>query len=265
MTWSTRRQLTYFFSFIVIVAGITSLLVYNATKVEPTCYDGKQNSNEVGVDCGGVCAFYCKDELDAPKVRWVRFFPIAQGIVHAVAYIEHSYPTAGAERVSYEFKLYDEKNNLITTREGTSYIGPMGKSALVETLIPIGNNTPFIARFSFTDTILWEKIPAIYAQIGINTDRYVLESFGDGLPDQEGTRLTVTLENESRTTFENMDVVALLYDTNDNAIAVSKSLLETLPGQGSATMYFTWPTALKERTARVELIPRINPFSTKEL
>lgn len=260
MNWAQRRQFLYFFSFVIVVGGVIFLIIRNATHVEPTCYDGKRNGDEVGVDCGGACAFYCKAELADPKVRWVRFFDIAPGLVHAVAYIEHTYPTAGARTAPYEFTLYDEKNNILTSRAGTTYLGPMGRSAIVETLIPVGNTVPAIARFAFLENgIVWEKIPVEFSQVVIKTDRYVLESF------EGGTRLTASLDNQSKISFANVDVAAILYDKQDNAIAVSKALLKSLPGEGSTTMYFTWPTQLKEQTARVEITPRINPFSAREL
>ncbi len=259
MTWSQRRQFTYATGFFAVVALIAFLIIRHVTQIVPTCYDNKKNGDEVGVDCGGTCAFYCKDELTEPKVRWVRFFTVTPGIVHAVAYIEHSYPTAAARKMSYEFRLYDEKNNILTTRTGSTYLGPMGRSAIVETLIPVGNTVPATARFVFTGTIPWEKIPVSYSQVVIKTDRYVLEAF-DG-----GTRLTANLDNQSRMSFENIDVVGILYDKNDNAIAVSKSLLSSIPAEGSATIYFTWPDSNLANAVRAEILPRINPFANQPL
>jgi len=258
MTWSQRRQFLYISSFFFVVAVVAFILIRNATHVEPTCFDRRKNADEVGVDCGGRCVFYCKNELAAPTVRWERFFEVTPGIVHAVAYIEHSYPTAAVKEVPYVFKLYDAKNNIVTERTGTTYIGPMGRSAIVETLIPVGNIAPAIARFSFTGDIVWEKIPVSFSQIVIKTDRYVLEADGNL------TRLTATLENLSRTAFSDMEVVAILYDKNDNAIAVSKALLKQLPSQGTKIVYFTWPDAkLKKETMRVEVLPRTNPFKAQ--
>jgi hypothetical protein len=259
MNWAQRRQLTYVLAFLIVFGAIAFVVVRNATRTVPTCFDGKKNGDEVGVDCGGVCAFYCKDELGAPKVRWWRYFDVTPGIIHAVAYIEHSYPNAASQKVAYHFDVYDAKNNLIKTQPGTTYLGPLGRSAIVETLIPVGNTVPASVRFMFDGAITWEKIPGTFSQIVIKTDRYLLESF-DG-----GTRLTATLENDSRMTFKGMDVVAILYDKNDNAIAVSKSVLKTLPAQTDSTMYFTWPQQLREQTARVEVLPRINPFTAQSL
>jgi len=255
MDWASRRKLLYLGSLLLIVGGVLSLLIWKYTRTEPTCYDGVQNAQEVGVDCGGGCAFYCKAELADPKVRWARFFPLSDNLVHAVASIEHAYPTAAARTAAYTFSFYDNRNNLLTEYHGTTYIGPMGRSAIVETLIPLGNIAPATVRFRFDGDIVWEKIPIDFSQIVIKTDRYTLEPF------ESGTRLTATLENQSDFGFKDIDVDAILYDSNDNTIAVSKALLPALPAAATTTVYFTWPMSLREKTARVEVIPRINPFS----
>jgi hypothetical protein len=259
MNWAQRRKLLYMMSILLVLAIALSLVVRQATKVAPTCYDGKQNQSEVGVDCGGPCTFYCVNELGEPKVRWVRTFEIRPGIVHAVAYIEHTYPTAAARKIHYSFRLYDEKNTLITEREGDTYLGTMGRTAIVETLIKTGNVKPSIVRFAIAPPIPWEKIPAEYSQVVIKTDRTFLEPLVDS------TRLTATIENTSRISFRDTDVVALLYDKDDNVVTSSQALVQTLPGMSSQTLSFTWPFAMPVPITRIEIIPRLNPFTSTSL
>jgi hypothetical protein len=94
----------------------------------------------------------------------------------------------------------------------------------------------------------------------IKTDRNILEAFDGGL------RLTATLENKSRFSFENIDVVAILYDENDNAITMSKILLPNISGLSNQTVYFTWPEKIDlKRVRTIEIIPRINPFKSSEI
>lgn len=259
MTWAQRRKLTYLSGVFLVFASIAFGIYHRVTDVAPTCSDGKQNQGEKGVDCGGVCAFYCVNELGAPKVRWVRTFKVTPGIVHAIAYIEHSYPTAAIQSMRYSFKLYDEKNTLITERIGATFLGPMGRTAIVETLIKTGNVVPTRTTFTILPPLDWQKIPVDYSQVVIKTDRTLLEPF-DG-----GTRLTATLENESRYNFQDLDVVAILYDESDNAMATSKSLLLSLPGKEAQTMYFTWPYNMPSPVARIEILPRFNPFTATAL
>ncbi len=259
MTWAQRRKLAYVMGVLLVLVGLLALVVRQTTKVAPTCYDGKQNQGEVGIDCGGPCTFYCRDELADPKVRWVRTFEIRPGIVHAVAYIEHTYPTAAARTMRYSFKLYDDKNTLIAERTGSTFVGPMGRTAIVETLIKTGNVAPALVRFSVIPPLPWEKIPASYSQVVIKTDRTALESLTDS------TRLTATIDNTSRTSFRDVDVVAILYDADDNAVTASKAYLKTLPGQSAQQVVFTWPFAMPVPIERIEVIPRVNPFTSKAL
>ena len=261
MNWAQKRKLAYVMGVLLVLAGGLSLIVHNATKVAPTCYDHKQNQGEVGPDCGGPCTFYCVNELKDPVVRWKKLFKITPGVYHAVAYIEHGNPTAAARLVAYTFKVYDEKNTLITERSGTTFLGPMGRTALVETLIRTGNIVPDPTRtqFTFTAVIPWEKIPVDFSQVVIKTDRTLLE------PGTNTTRLTATLENTSRYTFSNLDVDAILYDKDDNAIASSKALLLSLPGESSQIVYFTWPFAMPVPVIRIEVLPRFNPFTATPL
>lgn len=255
MNWAQRRRLAYMMGVLLVLAVALSLVVRQATKVAPTCYDSKQNQGEVGVDCGGPCTFYCQNELAEPKVRWQRAFMIRPGIVHAVAYIEHSYPTAAARQIRYNFKIYDDKNTLIGERNGSTFLGPMGRTAIVETLIQTGNVTPALVRFTILPPLPWEKIPVDFSQVVIKTDRTLLEPLADS------TRLTATIENTSRYRFRDLDVVAILYDKDDNAMTVSESKLDMLDAQGTTTVVFTWPFAMPAGVGRIEIVPRFNPFA----
>lgn len=259
MNWAQRRKLAYVMGVLFVIAAGLSLIIQKATKVEPTCYDKKQNQGEVGVDCGGPCTFYCANELAEPKERWVRTFEIRPGIVHAVAYIEHTYPTAAVRMMRYSFKLYDDKNTLITERTGSTFLGPMGRTAIVETLIATGNTVATRTDFTIVSPLPWEKIPVSYSQIVLRTDRTELE------PLTNMTRLTATVENTSRVSFRDVDVVAILYDADDNAVTSSKAYLRDLNGESSQEVIFTWPFAMPVPIVRVEIVPRINPFNSRAL
>ena len=263
MTWAERRKFFYALVLLIIVGGIALLAYRNITNVPVSCINHKQDQGEVGVDCGGPCSNYCPFQLNQPKVLWVRSFQVTPGIVHAVAYIQHNNANAAARNMQYEFKIYDDKNNVIATRDGSTFVGTAGNTAIVEALIPVGTSTPAVTRFAITGAVPWEKIPSAFSVVTIKSDRTLLETTGQGRA--IGTRLTATLENQNRYNFTNLDVVAILYDEQDNAIAVSKSLLPTLLGQSTQTLYFTWPFAMPTKVARIEILPRFNPFTTTAL
>lgn len=261
MTWAQARRLRYSSIVLAVLIAIGGFVYYKVTDVVPTCFDGRKNGDELGVDCGGGCSLYCANTFADPKVRWVRTFPVTPGLVHAIAYIEHGYPTAAAREATYSFKLYDERNSLIIERTGVTYIGPMGKSAIVDTLIPIGAATPARVQFAFTAPMRWQKILSSFASLVIKTDRTSLEIEPKTTRAPATTRLAATLENQSRYSFDTIDVIAILYDVNGNALAVSKSILPELPAQQNTMVYFTWPYEV-EGVSRIEILPRINPFDS---
>lgn len=261
MNWAQRRQLLYIAIVLMVFFIVAGVSLYKTVTVAPSCFDGKKNGTELGVDCGrqSSCNKYCSGELQAPVVRWVRVFPVNEGYVHAVAYIEHGNPTAASYSASYTFRLYDKFNSLIVERKGTSYIGPAGKTAMVETLIPVGTTNPSEIRTTFAfDPLSWQKVSAKFSGVVINTDRTLLETT------ETGTRLTATIENESRYQFRTMDVAALLYDADDNVITASKALLPELDSLATKNVVFTWSYRMPKKVVRIEIVPRFNPFTAKE-
>jgi len=256
MNWAQRRKLGYIAIVVAFFAIVAFVIFHKVTDVAPTCFDHKQNQGEAGIDCGGPCNNYCPDQLADPVVEWVRVFPVTPGLVDAVAYVEHDYPTASAQNVGYEFKLYDANNDLLADRTGSTFLGPAGNTAIVETLIPIASGTVSLARFSFDDPIAWQKVSPAFSQIVIDTSHNNTEPFDDG------TRLTATVQNESRYNFTDMDVVAIFYDKDGNAITASKVLVPSLAALETRTVYMTWPYAVNN-IARTEIIPRFNPFTSQ--
>ena len=129
---------------------------------------------------------------------------------------------------------------------------------------PPDNAKPVLTRFSFLPTVSWEKIPVAFSQAVIKSDRTLLESFTTG-GSQVNTRLTATLENKSRYSFADMEVVAILYDKNGNAITSSQVLLPKLLAESTKNITFTWPYSMRSQVVQIEIIPRFDPFTAEAL
>ncbi len=255
MDWAARRRFFYL-SVMGLFIGTIAVLMFRHTLVQaPSCFDGKQNGDETGTDCGGSCARYCPATLALPTVQWARTFPITAGFAHAVAYLENNYPNAGIRNVQYQFSLFDANNELITSRSGSTFIAGVGHTVIIEPLIQIGNQVPVVTRFSITGADNWEKLPTTVQNVTLKTDRTSLEELATT------TRLTAVLSNTGTMPLANVPVVAILYDAQDNAITASKTeILSVAPGE-QIQAYFTWPFILSQSVARIEIVPRINPFS----
>ncbi len=254
MDWAARRKFLYVLIVFLVLGTVFALVFRNVLYQPATCTDNRKNGMETGVDCGGACARYCPNTLSLPKLRWVRSFPVAPGFVHALASLEHNYPNTGLRSLTYEFTLFDAKNEVITTRRGETFIGAHGRTVIIEPLIQVGNRTPVLTRFEILSSDSWEKFPDVATGAVLKVERTELDE------EIDATRLTAILQNQSLVPLEAVQVVAILYDENDNAITASKTELPRVAPGTRANAYFTWSFPLTQTVARIEILPRINPF-----
>jgi hypothetical protein len=259
MTWALKRQLSY----VCIVIGFFAItgyfIVASKQNVAPTCSDYKQNGTETGVDCGGSCARACSTEVDALSVIWARSFKVVDGRYNAVAYLENHNQNAVAEKVSYRFRYADKDNIYIGKSEGITFVPAGRKFAVFETGIDVGNSIPVYTSFQITTMPIWVTVSADkLSQLKIlPTD--IRLSGEDTAP-----VLTATLSNKSLFTIPEVKVVAILYDKDGNAISTSSSYLDSLKGETSVDVNFTWPEPFTGKVVSKEIIPLFNIFKVKQ-
>lgn len=115
------KQIIYGIGFIVF-SGIILIGGYFLFFSKPAaCFDNKQNSNETGIDCGGLC-ISCQIKYAQPiSVNWVKALP-AGNKISLVAEIKNSNLNAGSDDFSYNLNIYDKTENKVQTISGQSFI-----------------------------------------------------------------------------------------------------------------------------------------------
>lgn len=95
-------------------------------KPEPTCFDGRQNGTEEGVDCGGGCGAECRPDLVVvPLVeRELAFLPAGAGRYDALVRLYNPNDTAGFPQLSYTIRLHGADGAVLAERSGTEFILP---------------------------------------------------------------------------------------------------------------------------------------------
>lgn len=259
MDWSTRKKIGCLGIMAFVILLISGYLIYTFfIKKTPTCFDHVQNQDERGVDCGGVCQLVCTADAKTIVPVWSRVFHTTGDVYSVVAYLENQNKTAGVKKISYEFRIYDDKNILAGEPiTGTTFIGPYDKTALFASPIKTGNRIPTRAFFSFTSQPEWFTTDARYQTPQLRTAKIQLT-------DETTTpKLSADIVNPTIYPYKNIEVIALVYDEKGNALNASKTMIESLPQQSSETVYFTWPEPFQSKVARIEIIPRLNPFIQK--
>jgi len=205
------------------------LLLYKA----PTCTDGKRNGDELGIDCGGSCAILCSFEVLSPIVLWTRPFRVTDDVWSAVAYVENPNISSEARNVPYTFRLYDENNQLIVERKGVTFIPRNQRFAIFEGKISVSGRVPKSAQFTFDQEPVWTKATAAEPDIEV-TNKALMRA--DVSP-----RIEANLDNKSLQTVGNVEVTAIVYDGNNNAVAASRTYVNDLDPGANAQAVFTWP------------------------
>lgn len=258
MTWAFKRQ---FFSVAVLIIFFSVfgfLIIYPKLNKAPSCTDNKQNGDETGIDCGGSCAKACLAQVDPVSILWARAFRVVPGRYNAVAYLENHNRNIAINKINYKFHFADGNNVYIGKREGSAYVPPSGRFAIFEPGVDIGNSIPVYTTFEFTQIPEWMTV----SQEKINQLK-VLVSNINLVNESTNPVLSATIKNNSLFTISEVDVIAILYDANRNAVSASRTYLDELKGEESRDINFTWPEPMLSKIVAKEIIPLYNIFSVK--
>ncbi|MCX6731867.1 MAG: hypothetical protein NTX55_02685 [Candidatus Parcubacteria bacterium] len=140
ISWTARKQITYFLIFAVIVLGAIYFVWKGATK--PTCFDNKQNQGEEGIDCGGPCPKKCLGEVQNLIVLWTRFFETSPGKYDMAALVKNPNLFLSISSLKYTFEIRDKDNLPIINKDGETFITPGETFPIFETNVDVGSRTP---------------------------------------------------------------------------------------------------------------------------
>ncbi len=257
--WANKRKRN-----ITIVIGIILFIflvffVFSVQNKKPTCFDSIQNGQESGIDCGGGCQSVCRDEVRNIVVWWERPFRISSGVYNTVAYFENQNLGSGLQELMYEFKLYDKDNVLVSQpRIGSTFIEPNKRSAIFESGINTGDKEAYTAFFKISSIQDWQKIDTSFSYNLFNIGEPTL-SGQDVSP-----KVTASVENKSFYNFTDVPVVVILYNNEGNAIAASQTYIDSIDQGKKEQVNFSWPEPFKDPVSRIEIIPRVDPFTPIE-
>jgi hypothetical protein len=245
-SWSEKRKFIYATSTLIVIIGVIGIPAFLFFYKAPTCFDGKQNGNEKGVDCGGKCTRLCQNNFLAPNVAWTRLERVVPGIYNAAAYIINPNTEGEAKNVPYHMALYDKDGMLIIDQKGAVTLPPHRNTLAFLPLIKVVNSIPAKVLFEFTGVPDWNKKADRLSAIEITEKNYTEEG--------NNSSLRVTLKNASVSNIERFAVYVVLYDSVGNAIGFSRTIVDELLANTSVTAPFTWNTNRNGKVVSVEVL-----------
>jgi len=248
--WSSRRRAyvrTGFVSVVVLAISVVALVVWYEP---PTCFDGKKNQDELGVDCGGQCTIFCAEQMQSLKVNWTKTFNISPQVWSAVTLVEHSNFGAQSGLIPYKFTFYDYEGKPIGERTGETFFNSDDKRVfpIIEPKLDFGERTPYRTMFEWLDAPKWQKYTPIIDGVQVEEREIIKLNYG--------LEIRAWLANERPFPLSTVDVAVVVLDKENNAIAVSTTFVEYVAPRGGVPLSFSWPHDFTERPTRTEFYYR---------
>ena len=229
-----RKQFTIavIFILILIVIGLGIYILIKPPK--QTCFDKIQNQGETGIDCGGPCG-----PCDVAKDLII----LSQGFIQTTgdyfdlwAKIENPNREWGAELLSYNFG-----------RQNKTYLLPQETKYIVEQRVE--NKTDF----KIEDTT-WRKLKD-FKELDL-----IIKNEKQELIDEKYNRISGNLENKSNYNLDKVEIVAVLFNSQQKIIAVGKTTLDSIKIGESRYFQINWPYELSESISSFILKAYTNVF-----
>lgn len=219
MTLGQKKQILYGGAFLFVIALVLFFLI-SAIVPNPTCFDGKKNQGELGIDCDGPCG-PCKVPIEKLNIDLIKYFKIENGIYDSVARVRNLNFIYGASKIDYEFVFYNNQGEKIASRQGKSFIMPSDSRYIIESAIKINAD---VARVDFEiKDIGWKEVAdSIEVKLPIINKLYQKET------NFIFSKISGIVINDNNFNFNDIEVSAVLENKSGNILAVNKTLLNSL-------------------------------------
>ena len=248
MSWSLKRQLTIIIGFVIIVVvPLIFFIVKKINEIEPSCYDGIQNQDELGVDCGGECSLLCASQVKDLAVLWKQAFHVTENIYNIVVYTYNANLDAGAKNVQYAIRAIDNQGRELFVREGLIDIVPNRSIPIFISGVRLLSSDVRV-EFNLLSKPRWQRQKSSDQVLQVQNIESNISY--DGL-----YSITANIINNNPRPIYDLPVLVILYDDKNSAIHSSRTIIPVLDSYSTVPVFFTWPERLPSNPIRVEVVP----------
>lgn len=222
----------------------------------PTCFDGKQNQKETGIDCGGPCKPCIESLVKEINVINAGFIETIPGRADLYAYIENPNQNFGVATLEYTFEVYDFNENIIATKWGKTFILPQQKRYIIEQAVAL-KSSPNKVLLKIGDP-QWTGLENYEApNIAVKNKNY-----RSSLPDEHGfMTLEGLIVNRSNFDFAKVEVLGILKNSFGEIVGVGRSVHNTITANQERIFKIVWPNENPElKNASAEAYVLTNVF-----
>ncbi len=243
--WAFWRRVQYGAGAGVFFACVSLLVYVFFIHQGSTCFDGKQNSDERGIDCGGACRLVCAFDAKSPVVLWSRSFKVTAGYYNAVAYVKNENVQFGTKKLQYTFTLVDAQGATILEKSGTTFLPPDSQYPIFEGRLAVGTRVPEKTFLKIEPVTEWEVF-------GVKREQFVVNSRAligvDSTPRLDAS-ITNTLIKEER----DVEVIATIFNREGTALTASRTVVPRFEARAEKKVVFTWPEPIAKTLRSCEV------------
>lgn len=246
------KQIVITIVFILILISLTAFL-FSVTKKEASCFDNKQNQDEEGVDCGGICESCELAKLEDFKLLQLQTLETGDGNYDLLAKIKNPNANYGAQKFSYSFVFIGNDGVKIESFTGDNFILPLETKYIFVPNLKLKNPKADL-KFKIQN-INWagleNEIPKILLfNKKFNFSKSELEFFS----------FSATLINKSPASYPKVEVVLAIFDNNNKLLTINGAELNKVSFDQERNLKMVWSLPFKGVPKRFEVGIYTNPF-----
>lgn len=231
----TAKQILFLTIFLIIVGGIFFVAYRSGTQPEPTP---------------------TPILLKPIEVQLVKFLKIKDFDYDVIAKIRNPNANYGSLRVSYELRFFGQDGLLLNTLSAKTYILPGQTKYIIDAPV---KQSEEISRVKLSiKNVKWEKLHDFLPQniSFVVTKKELLFKKVPGV----FLSLNGIIFNASDFDFGKVDIISVLYDKDNNIVAVGKTDLRTVIARGDRAFDIKWPDEFQGWVDRTDVEIYTNVF-----
>ena len=249
--WASSRKVIYA---LLLLLSLVILGIYGFRSTlfpTPNCNDNKQNGYEEGVDCGGLCSRKCIAQIIPIEVVWSRVLPVEEGVYDLVGMVSNRNADSAPATFGATFTVYNKNAQVIFSNKISAVPPTTGDLPIMIQNVKLAEKP--MKLVITLDEGTYYKTPLAFQTIQISVINTSFEQTDIG-------RAYAIIRNMTRSRFINFPVRIILYDSEQNAIGVGQTFVESLDKEADKNLIFTWKNHFPSKPVLIKAYPILSPF-----
>ncbi len=240
----------------IIILIILIFVVINRPKA--TCFDGKQNGNETGVDCGGSCVVCAvKNAKNLEVITQPLALDVGINFIAVAAKIRNSNAGYGV-KFNYQINFLDSFGQIKNTVKDKSFIYPSSTKFLVIPKLEMKKTD-----FSRMELIFDKDSFEWFASDKTSKDLFgiydVRAQFLEDAKNPGYMKVTGKINNKMSNSFSLVDLTIFVYSKTGELLNAVETELNNLLGNSTQQLEYTWMTSFpnirQSNLNKIEIYP----------